>query len=302
MLSALAVAAVVAAVGVATQAGGSRRLQRRRLPGGRPRCIRQRPGSGGRRAACRPAAMERARSGSRGGSAELRRLASGCRGSPASGRRRYSARSPSRATTSRLRGCCSTVRRGRRAGTPRLPCGSTAITTSSSESEVRDAESQGVYLDGADDVRLVGNHIHDNGDKDDPAVANLHHGIYFKSGSGVIARQPDRAELLVRRAPVPVAARRAGHQQHRGRERPSRRDHRGRARRAAPGEQPRRGQRPHLERRHGRSRASARSAFGNVVEDNVYWANGTAGSTTGLVTRRNVERNPGLRRLHISPR
>jgi pectate disaccharide-lyase len=45
----------------------------------------------------------------------------------------------------------------------------------------------GVYLEEADDVRLVGNHIHDNGDFDDPSQANQSHGVYWQSGSGLIA-------------------------------------------------------------------------------------------------------------------
>ena len=169
------------------------------------------------------------------------------------------------------------------------------------QSEVRDAESQGVYLDGADHVRLVDNYIHDNGDKDDPRVANLHHGIYFKSGSGVIhgnliARNysfgvhlyPSAHDVTVTGNTV------VGH---------------GRAGVIIAGEPGEplpannvvadnvivsNGDRPVT--------SFGPLALGNVVEDNVYWANGTAGSTTGLVTRRNVERDPGIRLLHISPR
>jgi hypothetical protein len=57
-----------------------------------------------------------------------------------------------------------------------------------SGSEVRDnAWHAGIFVSDATDVRLVGNHIHDNGDRSDPSQANLDHGIYWCSGSGVVA-------------------------------------------------------------------------------------------------------------------
>jgi Right handed beta helix region/Protein of unknown function (DUF1565) len=48
----------------------------------------------------------------------------------------------------------------------------------------------GIFVSGADDVSIVGNYIHDNGDTDPCCYklqANASHGIYFSSGSGVIA-------------------------------------------------------------------------------------------------------------------
>jgi hypothetical protein len=44
----------------------------------------------------------------------------------------------------------------------------------------------GVYVEGAVGARVVGNYIHDNGRFDDPAHANLDHGIYWSSGSGLV--------------------------------------------------------------------------------------------------------------------
>lgn len=45
----------------------------------------------------------------------------------------------------------------------------------------------GIYLWDAARAQIVGNHIHHNGDRTDPAQANLDHGIYFGSGSGLVA-------------------------------------------------------------------------------------------------------------------
>ncbi len=39
----------------------------------------------------------------------------------------------------------------------------------------------------ATNVRIVGNYIHDNGDRSDSSQANLDHGVYWSSGSGVVA-------------------------------------------------------------------------------------------------------------------
>ena len=160
-------------------------------------------------------------------------------------------------------------------------------------SEVREAESQGIYLDGADRVRLVGNYIHHNGDTDDPTVANLHHGIYFASGSGLIADNlivrnysfgvhlyPSARDVLVVQNTI------VGH---------------GRAGVIIAGEpgQPV----PAFNRVVGNVIASnAQQAvtsygplgFGNVVEHNVVWANGTAGQTRGLAMRANFELPPRL--------
>jgi hypothetical protein len=45
----------------------------------------------------------------------------------------------------------------------------------------------GIFVDDAEDVSIVANHIHDNGAFDRPDQANLDHGIYFAGGSGVVA-------------------------------------------------------------------------------------------------------------------
>jgi hypothetical protein len=60
-----------------------------------------------------------------------------------------------------------------------------------SNSEIRGSDwHAGIYLSGADDVSIVGNYIHDNGDTDPCCYKlqqNASHGIYFSSGSGLIA-------------------------------------------------------------------------------------------------------------------
>jgi hypothetical protein len=56
-----------------------------------------------------------------------------------------------------------------------------------SDCEVRQsAWHAGIFVTG-DDVRLLGNHIHDNGDPGQASAANLDHGIYWDSGSGLLA-------------------------------------------------------------------------------------------------------------------
>jgi hypothetical protein len=45
----------------------------------------------------------------------------------------------------------------------------------------------GIYLCTATDVRITGNYIHHNGDRRDPGQENQSHGIYFESGSGLVA-------------------------------------------------------------------------------------------------------------------
>jgi len=57
-----------------------------------------------------------------------------------------------------------------------------------SDSEIRNSGwHAGIYASTANDVRITGNYIHDNGDFADPVQANASHGIYFSSGSGLIA-------------------------------------------------------------------------------------------------------------------
>ena len=49
-----------------------------------------------------------------------------------------------------------------------------------SDSEIRDSLwHAGIYLSTANDVRITGNYIHDNGDRNNPGQENLSHGIYF---------------------------------------------------------------------------------------------------------------------------
>ncbi len=45
----------------------------------------------------------------------------------------------------------------------------------------------GIYLDGANDARIIDNHIHHNGNFARSEQANLDHGIYFESGSGLVS-------------------------------------------------------------------------------------------------------------------
>ena len=54
-----------------------------------------------------------------------------------------------------------------------------------SDSEIRDSDwHAGIYLSAANDVRITGNYIHDNGDFGDPSQANDSHGIYFSRARG----------------------------------------------------------------------------------------------------------------------
>lgn len=54
--------------------------------------------------------------------------------------------------------------------------------------EIRDSDwHAGIFLARAEQIQIVGNYIHDNGDPDDPTQENLSHGIYWASGSGLIA-------------------------------------------------------------------------------------------------------------------
>ncbi|HSF01550.1 MAG TPA: right-handed parallel beta-helix repeat-containing protein [Solirubrobacterales bacterium] len=60
-----------------------------------------------------------------------------------------------------------------------------------SNSEIANSDwHAGIYLSGAEDARIVGNYIHDNGDDGSCCHQyqwNASHGIYFSSGSGLIA-------------------------------------------------------------------------------------------------------------------
>lgn len=56
------------------------------------------------------------------------------------------------------------------------------------DSEIRDSDwHAGIFIAHAEDVAIVGNHIHHNGDAEDPAQENQSHGIYWDSGSGLVA-------------------------------------------------------------------------------------------------------------------
>lgn len=55
-------------------------------------------------------------------------------------------------------------------------------------SEVRDnAYHAGIYAYKATNARILRDYVHDNGDRTQPNQANLDHGIYFDSGSGLVA-------------------------------------------------------------------------------------------------------------------
>jgi parallel beta-helix repeat protein len=54
------------------------------------------------------------------------------------------------------------------------------------DNEIRRGGNQGIYLETAYDALVARNYVHDNGDFPDPARANLDHGIYFASGSGLV--------------------------------------------------------------------------------------------------------------------
>jgi hypothetical protein len=57
-----------------------------------------------------------------------------------------------------------------------------------SRSEVRDSLwHAGIYLNNADNARLIGNYVHHNGNFSRTQQANTDHGIYFARGSGVIS-------------------------------------------------------------------------------------------------------------------
>lgn len=56
------------------------------------------------------------------------------------------------------------------------------------DSEIRNSDwHAGIFITNATDVRIVGNYIHGNGDAEDPGQENLSHGVYWASGSGLIA-------------------------------------------------------------------------------------------------------------------
>jgi Right handed beta helix region len=57
-----------------------------------------------------------------------------------------------------------------------------------SRSEIRNSDwHAGIFLAAGRDIRIVGNHIHGNGNEDDPGQFNQSHGIYWHSGSGLIS-------------------------------------------------------------------------------------------------------------------
>lgn len=57
-----------------------------------------------------------------------------------------------------------------------------------SDSEIRDSLwHAGIFASTANDIRITGNYIHNNGNPNDPGQENMSHGIYFARGSGLIA-------------------------------------------------------------------------------------------------------------------
>lgn len=55
-------------------------------------------------------------------------------------------------------------------------------------SEIRDSDwHAGIFVADAVDVEILGNYIHGNGDEDDPSQENQSHGVYWDSGSGLVA-------------------------------------------------------------------------------------------------------------------
>jgi len=161
------------------------------------------------------------------------------------------------------------------------------------QSVVRNAQTGGIYLENAVNARLIGNRIHDNGDFANPAQANLDHGIYFGSGSGLIANNiiehnyafgvqlyPSARDVRVEhntivkngRAGVIIAS--------------------------EPGQaQPLSANNRVVNNIIASNTQNAVTSYGtigpgNIVENNIFWANGTAGSTAGLTMRGNIGKDP----------
>ena len=67
----------------------------------------------------------------------------------------------------------------------------------------------GIFLSDAEDARIVGNYIHDNGDDGSCCLEyqfNASHGIYFSSGSGADRQQRDRGQPRPRRPALQAPA------------------------------------------------------------------------------------------------
>jgi len=162
-------------------------------------------------------------------------------------------------------------------------------------SEIRNSKSrEGLHIgDNAQDARIVGDYIHDNGDFANPDTANLDHGIYFSSGTGLIANNviehnyafgvhlyPSAHDVLVEHNTI-VKNGRAG---------------------VIIASEPNQAQPPPANNRvvNNIIASNAQNAVtsygpvgpGNVVENNIFWANGTAGSTAGLTMRGNISKDP----------
>ena len=155
-------------------------------------------------------------------------------------------------------------------------------------SEIRDnAWHAGIFVADAADVRLVGNYVHDNGDRSQPSQANLDHGIYWGSGSGEVANNligdnlaygvhlyPEAAGVVVRHNTIVgndrggvIVAENAAH---------NRIVNNVVAFNALSG-----------------IKAYALSGAGNVAEGNVVWSNGSRNfEGSGMQLSANVEANP----------
>jgi Right handed beta helix region len=158
-------------------------------------------------------------------------------------------------------------------------------------SEVSGGRSQGIFATEAENARITGNYIHDNGDFTNPAVANLDHGIYFASGSGLVANNlfehnyafgvhlyPSPHDVLVAhntivdhgRAGVIIAG--------------------------EPGKTPPAGNRVVNNIVAGNAMKGVVRygpvGRGNIVQRNLSWDNGAGGSATGLELVNNFEADP----------
>jgi len=160
-----------------------------------------------------------------------------------------------------------------------------------SRNEVRENDSQGIYIETAEDVKIVGNYIHGNGNVADPAVANLDHGIYFASGSGLIADNvikhnyafgvhlyPSPHDVLVEHNTI------VGH---------------GKAGvivGAEPGAPAPKNNRivNNIIASNSENAVTSHGPIGtgNKVQSNVFWANGTGGATKGLTISGTIASNP----------
>jgi len=160
-----------------------------------------------------------------------------------------------------------------------------------SGNEIKENHQQGIYIETAEDVKIVGNYIHDNGVFADPGRANLDHGIYFASGSGLIADNviehnyafgihlyPSPHDVVVEHNTI------VGH---------------GKAGiivGAEPGYPAPTNNRIVNNILASNSQNAVTSygpiGTGNTVQNSIFWANGTSGATTGLTVSGTIASNP----------